>query len=463
MKIITAFIWLFISVNALAQENIIDTTSKPAITGQGKPNGTKKEMKIGKEGGSLSSTDGKLSLTIPEGAISKKTNFSIQPVTNLMPNGNGKAYQLEPSGIQFKKPIKLVFHYDPEESEDSTQLLMGIGMQDDKGQWYSLDITILDTVAKTISGNINHFSVWAPFDWLRLKAPERIKVKNNHEVNILGVNADPEMQKLYGEMSSLSSSWISPNKVTWRVNKVIKGNAEFGTLRKGKVPEEIGTWNWYFAPANVPDQNPVTISADLVGASFSIRGQIFKDLTCKAKTLIYDNAYEVTMISSIEGMSDGYFGKAVYKDTGSFVINLNGKKTKIIEKLNQNTVAELGYTGGKCTIEQIKPGYGNIHMVGVPMITLVPATSDKPGIVTIKFNRTPVMLPLLQATCPNPDGTISVSDTKKGNAMMSGMMSAFPMEIKFEAKAGEHIIVESPKGVSEIYYKFSVRRLEDDQ
>ena len=102
-----------------------DTTAKPAITAIGKPDGEKAEMKIDKDGGSFTSSDGKIRLIIPEGAVSKKTTFSIQPVTNLMPNGNGKAYRLEPSGIQFQKPVQLVFHYDPEESEDSMQLLMG--------------------------------------------------------------------------------------------------------------------------------------------------------------------------------------------------------------------------------------------------------------------------------------------------------------------------------------------------
>ena len=39
-------------------------------------------------------------------------------------------------------------------------------MQDDKGQWYGLKKFTLDTVAKTISGNINHFSTWVSFDYL---------------------------------------------------------------------------------------------------------------------------------------------------------------------------------------------------------------------------------------------------------------------------------------------------------
>jgi len=134
MKKIIAFISLFISLTASAQNDATDdTTATPAITETGKANGKISEMKMNKDGGTLVSGDGNLELIIPSGALSKKTTISIQPITNMVPNGNGQAYRLEPSGIQFQKPVQLVFHYDEEESKDSMQLLMGIAMQDDKG------------------------------------------------------------------------------------------------------------------------------------------------------------------------------------------------------------------------------------------------------------------------------------------------------------------------------------------
>ena len=131
MKKIIVFTLLFVSVTASAQ-NDVDTTAQPVITAMGISDGKKTEMMIGKEGGSFASSDGKLILFISEGTVSKKTTFSIQPITNLMPNGNGQAYRLEPSGIQFQKPVQLLFHYTEEESEDSMQLLLRIAMQDDE-------------------------------------------------------------------------------------------------------------------------------------------------------------------------------------------------------------------------------------------------------------------------------------------------------------------------------------------
>src|SRR3979411_2242382 len=118
MRKIFVFTFFIVSVNISAQNNGVgDTATKPAITETGKPDGEKTEMKIGKEGGSFTSSDGKIRLIIPGGVFSKKTSFSIQPTTNPAPNGNGKAYRLEPSGIKFQKPLQIVFYYNGEETK----------------------------------------------------------------------------------------------------------------------------------------------------------------------------------------------------------------------------------------------------------------------------------------------------------------------------------------------------------
>ena len=72
----------------------------------------------------------------------------------------GKAFRLEPIGIEFLQPVQLVFHYSEKEMEEGSPQLMGIAFQDEKGVWYGLRDFKLDTVAKTITGNITHFSDW---------------------------------------------------------------------------------------------------------------------------------------------------------------------------------------------------------------------------------------------------------------------------------------------------------------
>ena len=78
MKKIAALILFCVSVNASAQNDTAeDTTAQPAITAAGKPNGKKAEMKMNKDGGKPVSGDGMLELTIPSGALAKKTTLSV--------------------------------------------------------------------------------------------------------------------------------------------------------------------------------------------------------------------------------------------------------------------------------------------------------------------------------------------------------------------------------------------------
>ncbi len=472
MKKSIVLILLFISATGSAQDNAAeDTVARPAISEIGKSDGKRTEIKINKEEGSLKSSDGMVELIIPAGAVAKKTVISIQPITNLIPNGNGHAYRMEPSGIQFKKPLQLIFHYDEEEIKDSMQLLLGIAMQDDKGQWYSLNKFTVDTVAKTISGNINHFSVWATFSELKLM-PDEKRVKVNSQVVLFISGVSRSEKEVEGDELSPLNHWKAPVKGVWRVNNIIKGNAKVGVLYSGVRDETTFTniaINQYTAPAKLPDQNPVAVSVDLSGASimFKInnRSVTFKKLRLVSNFLIYDDAYEVTMVSEIQDPGVGTnLGAVTYRDTGSFVVTLNGRDSRIIEKVNRN-MSSLNYSGGCCTNYKIlKPGTGNIHIGGTPVIKVTPPSSPgKSAMVEISFSRVPSIFPLFQVTCQCPgDRSPTTGTNAKGIAMMAGIMPAFPQFIKFEAKEGEQTILEHGKPGSELYAKFTVKQLKED-
>ncbi len=422
-------------------------------------------MKIGKDGGSITSSDGKIRLIIPPGAVSKKTTFSIQPVINMVPNGNGKAYQLEPSGIVFQHPLQLIFKYDDDEPTDNIELLRGIAMQDNAGKWYGLKKITLDTIAKTITGNINHFSTWASFDKLKLiTIPDvkRLKVKKQAYLIILGVSSEPGAESSDDELTELST-WKAPKKVIWSVNGIKKGNKAVGELAVGEeTSEATANFNNYVAPDNLPDRNPVAISAEIIGASDKYKGITFSKLTLIKNILIYDNAYEVTMIASINGSAGSVFGNVNYKDTGSFVLSINGKDTKIIEKVNKNADADLDYKG-TCIITPLKTGSGNIHIIGTKSIKVIPAASaaENPRI-EIEFIRAPTILPVLQFKCPPVGkGDWTTDNNAIGNAMMF-MLPAYPQLVKFEAKEGIQFIEQVGGPGQGMFYQVLVRKLKDD-
>ncbi len=132
---------------ALCQGDSVEIKYAPTLTEIGKPAGEKVSEKIDREGGELSSSDGRVDLVIPPDAVSKKTDIDIQPVANTLSPGKANAYQLEPSGISFQKPLRIVFHYSAKEDAALPEL-RNIAWQDDKGQWYGLDSCSVDTVSK---------------------------------------------------------------------------------------------------------------------------------------------------------------------------------------------------------------------------------------------------------------------------------------------------------------------------
>src|SRR5690349_11869060 len=112
MKHLMIILSLVFSILANAQEKpqmTIQVLKLDSITAFGKPEGKEIMKEIDKDGGRIVSDDGKMELIIPEGALNKKKKISITPITNHVANGRGKAYRFEPSGLQFDKPVTLVY------------------------------------------------------------------------------------------------------------------------------------------------------------------------------------------------------------------------------------------------------------------------------------------------------------------------------------------------------------------
>ena len=80
----------------------------PVATPVGVPNADPSSQLIDSKGGSLSTSDGRFTLTIPPGAVSAPTNFTIQPLTNQAYGGIGSAYDLGPEGISLAAPATCV-------------------------------------------------------------------------------------------------------------------------------------------------------------------------------------------------------------------------------------------------------------------------------------------------------------------------------------------------------------------
>jgi len=125
---------------------------------------------VGRAGGVLTTADGKLTLTIPPGALGRFRQISAQPVdpASLPPLPDGRtaevAYELLPHGLQFALPVEVRVTIDGSARRDDGSIghspvvllnLSGGVVEALEGQGLALNG---QTGAITAAGNLSHFS-----------------------------------------------------------------------------------------------------------------------------------------------------------------------------------------------------------------------------------------------------------------------------------------------------------------
>jgi hypothetical protein len=136
----------------------------PLVTAVGTPMGAAVTAMIGPEGGTLTSSDGRFTLTIPAGALVAPTAIGIQPIVNTAPQGLGLAYSLTPDGLRLATPATETLRYADAEVDDSAPELLGMAVQNADNTWSTEPGGTLDTAAHTLAVPILHFSDHAPYE-----------------------------------------------------------------------------------------------------------------------------------------------------------------------------------------------------------------------------------------------------------------------------------------------------------
>ncbi len=459
MKKIFAFSFLLLTFGAYGQDEQRkkDSIALFAPTEAGKPDGEKTSASIGKDGGRLMSSDKRIELIFPAGALSSNTIIIIQPTTNPAVGGIGKGYSLEPSGTQFQKPVQFIYHYTDEEADGDSPELIGLATQDKKGFWLQMGNIKVDTNSKTVTGNINHFSAYVPAWKMILQPiwPGRVKVSKEIRI-LLAIGPENPFKETTEETKAIISYSLEclfglygERKRNWYVNNILNGNNNEGFMINQKLFAEQ-----YKAPAQIPGKNPVKITVEIFDCFFK------KPLKRSCYVTVYDNAYEayeVQMIFQIKSTAGSVLGNVIYKDTGSFVVSLAGNELKVLDIKNN---MEYWMYKGSCKIVLQNPSanFGHIHITGIKSFKVTPAQPPKQPypIIEIVFVQTPVKLSNLLISCPKnkPFSTAAVLG-------MLPMRPAFPMYIKFIAKEEEQIIQQFGEG-GELYLKISVKQIKDD-
>jgi hypothetical protein len=107
---------------------------EPAPTEVGAPLGPVVSQVVGPDGGSVTSDDGELVLTVPVGALTDDVELTVQRVENLAWGGVGDAYRTGPA-VAFAVPATLAFGFDDPEVANAWAL--DVATQGADGYWTS--------------------------------------------------------------------------------------------------------------------------------------------------------------------------------------------------------------------------------------------------------------------------------------------------------------------------------------
>lgn len=262
-------------VNSCKKEKNEDSQNPPsggsgsiAITAAGAPIANAVQVKIGPAGGTIHSSDGKISFSIPAGALDNEQNISLQAIENKAPMGmKNKAYRFQPHALVFKKPAKLILHYDENDIAGSLPQLVNLATQNAKGQWTRVGNSTVDETSRTISASIHHFSDYAFYESFTMKDSKTgsdtavIKVRPGETIklNVVFIEEVVMNDSLFLPIPMPASGYVRE----WSLNGHASPHPD---LNLGGLTGQQGYTNAerdYVAPLKAPNPNSIAASAKL--------------------------------------------------------------------------------------------------------------------------------------------------------------------------------------------------------
>jgi hypothetical protein len=258
----------------------------PIVTPAGAPAGDATHTTIGTSGGTVQSADGRLTITIPAGALTAATDVTIQPLSNEAPLGMGLGYRLGPEGTTFAAPVKLSFAYDDALLNGVPEDFLWIVTQAENGSWNAMLRSYVDAASHTVSVETTHFSDWAvgKFLDLALTPPSATIMKGQSiDLKVFGFlrdqpdEVDEDGLEILAPLVPIADDGLDylapltpiPPVESRTMGFQVKGWTLNGTAAptsgaNGKLAASNLTAT-YTAPSQAPSRNPVAVTVELEG------------------------------------------------------------------------------------------------------------------------------------------------------------------------------------------------------
>jgi len=121
---------------------------------------------VGSRGGTVVSDDGRVTLEIPQGALSSEVEITIEVVDDAPAGVVGTVYAIEPAGVSLLFPATLTYDLAADGEERAAELT-GLEMSDlvlvteKADRWQAMADREVDTDAEIITASVLYFSSYA--------------------------------------------------------------------------------------------------------------------------------------------------------------------------------------------------------------------------------------------------------------------------------------------------------------
>jgi hypothetical protein len=295
---------------------------------------------IGSVGGSLSTSDGFVTIIVPAGAVASDTQFTLQKTSDTLGGGVGAGFKLLPHNLEVAVPLRVRVQIDNPSGVPASELRLAL--QDSAGQWYGTSTVLSGAPRITAVSSQQVTDYDGPLPILTLPKPVQPKEVVNLGLWIKATVSPQTTQVPKGQTrrfqipgiydACTSTGGVEPPVTTFNLclfqNPRLTATA--GTLKR------IDAINYeYTAPTSIPSPNPV-----LLGFTFSKIGKDGKsEITLPATVTITD-----------QNEISGTFKQTIsYKKSGGtepYSISVNGTLTmKYVDGL-----AGPGYGRGEGTM-----------------------------------------------------------------------------------------------------------------
>jgi hypothetical protein len=224
-------------------------------------------QEISTEGGSMELANRKVKLLFPSGTFSQTTNVKVQAITQTLEQAVGISFDLELSGNTLRKPVEVIYTYSEEDLAGTGPDFIHLARQDSNRIWKSIRNLENNKVSKTIKGRISYPGRWSFFASAMIKPGRKnLGISQSQDLEIVGYEYELSLRTDL-KNSDLLAPLVPPVRIQnslvseWLIDGKKSGiQPERGTL--GFLNNNL-SFAKYTAPAIVPDQPNIMVSAEL--------------------------------------------------------------------------------------------------------------------------------------------------------------------------------------------------------